>query len=121
MGAVVLQHTPMVLRVLGDDEAPIVTVSEDGGVEFAPGFSPDSAARAFWETVAALLQADALAPLSDPFSGNTDSLCQSIRGLLRVSASRRPGAEPLPDNARVLLTAACMRLESQNGRKVYAG
>lgn len=105
------------LQVYDEEGNTVVQINKDGSVQFAPGYTPDTASRAFWELIVRRQLEENTAPMASPYAGNTESLCGSIQGLLRLHATGRLQApHNISENARVLLTAAELRLRAKDGR-----
>lgn len=56
---------PPNIIINGADGTPLVTIHPDGALDYGPGYSPDKAARAFWDALRHL------APARCPNCGHT--------------------------------------------------
>ncbi|MGW5175923.1 hypothetical protein ACWERY_16365 [Streptomyces sp. NPDC004082] len=45
------------IRILGEDGAPLVTIHPNGELEYGLGYTPDAAARRFWDAMRHLMPA----------------------------------------------------------------
>jgi hypothetical protein len=42
---------PLYIKILGEGGAPLVTIHPTGVLEYGPGYTPDEAARRFWDAL----------------------------------------------------------------------
>jgi hypothetical protein len=52
-----LSPPPPNITILGEDGRPLVTIRPSGELEYGPGYTPDEAARRFWEAMRRLAPA----------------------------------------------------------------
>lgn len=42
---------PPCIEIMGEDQTPLVTIHPSGTLDYGPGYTPDAAARAFWDAL----------------------------------------------------------------------
>lgn len=47
----VANFPPPVISISGDDGVPLVRIHPDGTLEYGPNYTPDEAARTFWDAM----------------------------------------------------------------------
>lgn len=110
---------PATITIPGQNGRTLITIRPDGTLEFADGYTPDEAARAFWEAVQRLTPDPMVrefgAPLASRINGELAAGQEAQRKLERIDSMAAAWLERLPDTISTATAVEAIHMVTREG------